>query len=140
MGFNYRKERKKFEEQMIEVEKKYRAAGMSDSQIAAMREYEEEQFRRERIYKIHIVLEQSRGYPGLIKWCGTDDNYFQDLDSVLDDMSPGITQRLTKRDKEVIALLCVGLNHRETANIMGIAQQVVSRHVKKIRKFLKRGV
>ncbi len=54
-------------------------------------------------------------------------------------MSPGITQHLTKRDKEVITLLCAGLNHRETANIMGIAQQVVSRHVKKIRKFLKGG-
>ena len=58
---------------MQEMEKKYRAAGMNDEQITAMREYEEEQFRRERIYKIHIVLEQSKEYPGLIKWSGTED-------------------------------------------------------------------
>lgn len=105
MGFNYRQERKKFEERMQENEKKYRAAGMSDEQITAMREYEEEQFRRERIYKIHIVLEQSKEYPGLIEWAGTTDSYFQDLDSVLDDLSPGMSQRLTERDREVLVLL-----------------------------------
>lgn len=140
MGFNYRQERKKFEERMQENEKKYRAAGMSDEQITAMREYEEEQFRRERIYKIHIVLEQSKEYPGLIEWAGTTDSYFQDLDSVLDDLSPGMSQRLTERDREVLALLFADMNHREAAEFLGIAQQVLSRHVKKVRKFLKRGV
>lgn len=140
MGFNYRQERKKFEERMQENEKKYRAAGMSDEQITAMREYEEEQFRRERIYKIHIVLEQSKEYPGLIEWAGTTDSYFQDLDSVLDDLSPGMSQRLTERDREVLVLLFADMNHREAAEFFGIAQQVLSRHVKKVRKFLKRGV
>lgn len=140
MGFNYRQERKKFEERMQENEKKYRAAGMSDEQITAMREYEEERFQRERIYKIHIVLEQSKEYPGLIEWAGTTDSYFQDLDSVLDDLSPGMSQRLTERDKEVLVLLFTGMNHREAAEFLGIAQQVLSRHVKKVRKFLKRGV
>ena len=140
MGFNYRQERKKFEERMQENEKKYRAAGMSDEQITAMREYEEERFQRERIYKIHIVLEQSKEYPGLIEWAGTTDSYFQDLDSVLDDLSPGMSQRLTERDKEVLVLLFADMNHREAAEFLGIAQQVLSRHVKKVRKFLKRGV
>ena len=140
MGFNYRQERKKFEERMQENEKKYRAAGMSDEQITAMREYEEEQFRRERIYKIHIVLEQSKEYPGLIEWAGTTDSYFQDLDSVLDDLSPGMSQRLTERDREVLVLLFADMNHREAAEFLGIAQQVLSRHVKTVRKFLKRGV
>lgn len=140
MGFNYRQERKKFEERMQENEKKYRAAGMSDEQITAMREYEEERFQRERIYKIHIVLEQSKEYPGLIEWAGTTDSYFQDLDSVLDDLSPGMSQRLTERDKEVLVLLFTGMNHREAAEFLGIAQQVLSRHVKKVRKFLERGV
>ena len=140
MGFNYRQERKKFEERMQENEKKYRAAGMSDEQITAMREYEEERFRRERVYKIHIVLEQSKEYPGLIEWAGTTDSYFQDLDSVLDDLSPGMSQRLTERDREVLVLLFADMNHREAAEFLGIAQQVLSRHVKKVRKFLKRGV
>ncbi len=67
MGFNYRQERKKFEEEMQQKEQQYRAAGMSERKIVAMREYEEEQFRRKGIYKIHIVLEQSNEYPGLIE-------------------------------------------------------------------------
>lgn len=63
MGFNYRQERKKFEEQMQENERRFRAAGMSDEQIMAMREYEEEQFRRERVYKIHIASSQQATGP-----------------------------------------------------------------------------
>lgn len=129
MGFNYRKERKKFEDQMEEDEKKYRAAGMSDEQITLMREYEEEQFRHERVYGLHTVSEQE--VPGTFERACTEDSYWQDLDSTLENLSPGISERLTARDKEVLELLCVGLNHRETAEVIGIAPQVVSRHVKK---------
>ena len=60
MGFNYRRERKKFEKLMEENERRYRAAGMSNAQIMAMREYEEEMFRRERVYGIHTVFEESK--------------------------------------------------------------------------------
>lgn len=76
----------------------------------------------------------------MIEWAGTTDSYFQDLDSVLDDLSPGMSQRLTERDREVLVLLFADMNHREAAEFLGIAQQVLSRHVKKVRKFLKRGV
>lgn len=138
MGFNYRKERKKFEEQMEENEKKYRAAGMSDEQIALMREYEEEQFRHERVYGLHIVSEQE--VPGTFERACTEDSYWQDLDSALESLSPGITERLTARDKEVLELLCAGLNHRETAMAIGVSQQAVSHRLKKIKKILRKGL
>ena len=118
---------------MKENEKRYRAAGMSDEQITSMREYEEEQFRQERVYSIHIVLDQDS--PRILEKASTEDSYWQDFDSVLEDLYPGISKRLTDKDKEVLSLLSAGLNHREAAEVIGVTQQVVSRRVKKIKTF-----
>lgn len=144
MGFNYRKERWKFEKQMEENERKYRAAGMSDSQINAMREYEEEMFRRERVYGIHTVFEESKEYPGLIELAESNDSYFQDLsaslNNILDSLVPGLSARLSRKDKEVLLLLARGMNQQETANLLGVSQQAISKHMKKIKLFLKKGL
>ncbi len=141
MGFNYRKERRKFEKQMEKNERKYREAGMSESQIRAMREYEEEMFRKERVYGIHIVLEESKEYLGLIERAESYDSYFQDLrtslDNILDNILPGVSERLSTQDKTILFFISAGYNHRETANRLGITQQAVSLHMKKIRKILK---
>ena len=40
MGFHYGYEKKKFDKEWTRLEQEYRAAGMSDTQIAAMREYD----------------------------------------------------------------------------------------------------
>lgn len=144
MGFYYRKERRKFEKQMEENERKYRAAGMSDSQIHAMREYEEEMFRRERVYGIHIVFEESKEYPGLIELAESNDSYFQNLNAslnnILDNLVPGLSNRLSKKDKEVLLLLAQGLNQQEAANVLGVSQVAISKHMKKIKLFLKEGL
>lgn len=141
MGFNYRQQRKKFEEQMQEKEEQYRAAGMSDEQIQAMREYEEEQFRRERIYKIHIVLEQSLEYPRLVEQEHSNDVHFDNirlcLDVLLDNLSPGLSRKLTKLDKDILFYLSAGYNHGEIGQIYGLTQQAVSLHIDKVRKILK---
>ena len=144
MGFNYRKERIKFEKQMHENEKKYRLAGMSDYQIAAMREFEEEQFRMKRIYKLHIVLEESAEHPGPIELASADDSYFQELrscfDVTLDNLCPGASSQLTSRDKEIILLLSFGFTQTEISQQLSLAQQNVSKHLKKIQKIFQRGV
>lgn len=141
MGFNYRQERKKFEEQMQENERRFRAAGMSDEQIMAMREYEEEQFRRERVYKIHIVLEQSKEYPGLIEWVGTTDSYFQkmkaSLDFILDNVSPGLSASLSSQEKEIMLLLSWGATQQEISAKLGLSQSTISYHIKHIEKTFK---
>lgn len=144
MGFNYRKERRKFEKQMEENERKYRAAGMNDTQINAMREYEEEMFRRERVYGIHTIFEESKEYPGLIELEESNDSYFQDLsaslDNLLDNLVSGLSESLSVRDKEVLLLLSQGLNQQEAANLLGVSQQAISKHMKKIKLFLKKGL
>lgn len=141
MGFNYRQERKKFEEQMQENERRFRAAGMNDEQIMAMREYEEEQFRRERIYKIHIVLEQSKEYPGLIEWVGTTDSYFQkmkaSLDFILDNVSSGLSKSFTSQEKEILLLLSWGATQQEISAKLGLSQSTISYHIQQIEKTFK---
>ena len=140
MGFNYRQERKRFEEQMQENEKKYRAAGMSDEQITAMHEYEE-QFRRKRTYKTHIVLEQSFEYPGLVEQEHSFDRHFDNigtcLDTLLDNLVPGLSKKLTKQDKDILVYLSKGYSHSEIGQIFGLTQQAVSLHIAKVRKMLK---
>lgn len=144
MGFNYRRERKKFEKEMAENEKRYRAAGMSEHQISTMREYEEEMFRRERVYGIHTIFEESKEYPGLIELEESNDSYFQDLsaslDSLLDNLVSGLSESLSVKDKEVLLLLSRGLNQQEAANLLGVSQQAISKHMKKIKLFLKKGL
>ena len=99
MGFNYRKERIKFEKQMEENERKYRDAGMSESQIRAMREYEEEMFWKERVHGIHIVLEESKEYLGLIERAESYDIYFQDMRISLDNILDNIHEELHPETK-----------------------------------------
>jgi len=144
VGFNYRKERIKFEKQMQENETRYRLAGMSDHQIVAMREFEEEQFRIRRIYKLHVVLEESAERPGPIERASAYDSYFQELcsclDVTLDNLCPGASNQLTLRDKEILLLLSFGVTQAEIAQQMGLAQQNVSKHLKKIKKIFQRRV
>ena len=141
MGFNYRQERKRFEEQMQENEKKYRAAGMSDERITAMHEYEEEQFRRKRTYKTHIVLEQSFEYPGLVEQEHSFDRNFDNIGTclvtLLDNLVPGLSKKLTKQDKDILVYLSKGYSHSEIGQIFGLTQQAVSLHIAKVRKMLK---
>lgn len=138
MGFNYRQERKKFEERMQAQEEKYQAAGMNEDQIAAMREFEEAQFRSERVYKIHITLHRSDEYPGNDDFTSTVDLYFQQaahLDILLDTLSPGLSQKLHPDEKRILLLLSKGLSQRDVAERLNTSQSTISRHLKKIRNF-----
>ena len=53
MGFNYAAEKKKFETLWARLRREYRAAGMSDSAIQKMHDFDWEVFKQERIYRLH---------------------------------------------------------------------------------------
>ena len=55
MGFNYRQKRKEFEQNWAKALKQYIAAGMTQEQITAMREFDEELFL--------IIIQQVTVYP-----------------------------------------------------------------------------
>ena len=141
MGFNYRQKRKEFEQNWAKALKQYIAAGMTQEQITAMREFDEELFRQERVYENRINV----GLPDLnIQRFSVKEDYFQNLslhlDSALEDMLPGISQRITEQDRKVLLLACFGFTQDEIAMKLHISQMSVYRHLHKLQKLLKKGV
>lgn len=141
MGFNYRQKRKEFEENWAKTLKQYIAAGMTQEQITAVREFDEELFRQERVYENRINV----GLPDLnIQRFSMEDDYFQNLslhlDATLEDMLPGISQRITEQDRKVLLLACFGFTQDEIAMKLHISQMSVYRHLHKLQKLLKKGV
>ena len=138
MGFNYRQKRKEFEQNWAKALKQYIAAGMTQEQITAMREFDEELFRQERVYENRINV----GLPDLnILRFSVEEDYFQDLshhlDAALEDMQPGIAQRITEQDRKVLLLACFGFTQDEIAVKLHMKQSTVSYHLDKLKKLLK---
>ena len=141
MGFNYRQKRKEFEQNWAKALKEYIDAGMTQEQIAAVREFDEELFRQERVYENRINV----GLPDLnIQRFSVEEDYFQNLslhlDAALEDMQPGISQRITKQDRKVLLLACFDFTQDEIAVKLHISQMSVHRHLHKLQKLLKKGV
>ena len=141
MGFNYRQKRKEFEQNWAKTLKQYIAAGMTQEQITAVREFDEELFRQERVYENRINV----GLPDLnIQRFSVEEDYFQNLslhlDSALEDMLPGISQRITEQDRKVLLLTCFGFTQDEIAVKLHISQVAVLKHLHKFQKLLKRGL
>ena len=141
MGFNYRQKRKEFEQNWAKALKQYIAAGMTQEQITAMRQFDEKLFRQERVYENR----ENVGLPDLnILRFSVEEVYFQDLshhlDAALEDMQPGIAQRITEQDRKVLLLACFGFTQDEIAVKLHISQMSVYRHLHKLQKLLKRGV
>ena len=138
MGFNYRQKRKEFEQNWAKALKQYIAAGMTQEQITAMREFDEELFRRERVYENRINV----GLPVLnIQRFSVEEDYFQNLslhlDAALEDMQPGISLRVTEQDRKVLLLACFGFTQYEIAVKLHMKQSTVSYHLDKLKKLLK---
>ena len=50
----------------------------------------------------------------------------KDLDTQLEDISPGLSQRATERDKEILLLASIGYTQNEVAVKLHITQSTVS--------------
>ena len=111
---------------------------MSPEFIAAMREFDEEVFRKERTFQDNT--------PARIEYWDDPrlDNpveYFsrltKDLDTQLENISPGLSQRATMRDKEILLLAAAGFTQYEIAVNLHISQSTVSYHLDKLKKLFK---
>ena len=136
MGFNYRQKRKEFEQNWAKALKQYIAAGMTQEQITAMRDFDEE-----RVYENRINV----GLPDLnILRFSVEEDYFQDLshhlDAAMENLCPGSSQKVTDQDRKVVLLACTGLKQEEIAVILHISQMSVYRRLHKLQKLLKKGV
>ena len=138
MGYNHRSARKHFEENWLKEARLFREAGMTCEQIAAMYDFEEEQFHRDRSYQEKTVLGISEEMWEHILRIGSSDTYFQDenndIEIIVRDVlgKPGAS--LTEQDKKIICLLLKGYNQPQAAKILGISQQAISKHLARLKK------
>ena len=113
----------------------------AETAAAAMREFDEEVFRKERTFQDKT--------PSRIEYWDDPrlDNpveYFsrltKDLDTQLENISPGLSQKATLRDKEILLLAAAGFTQCEIAVKLHISQVAVLKHLHKLQKLLKRGL
>lgn len=138
MGKSYTELKKEFEQEWAKNLKLYIKAGMSQEFIAAMREFDEEVFRKERTF-------QNKNPSRLEYWddprMDSSVEYFsrlkEDLDTQLENIRPGLSNQATKRDKEILLLSSMGFTQAEIAVKLHITQSTVSYHLDKLKKLFK---
>ncbi len=144
MGFNYRKEKEKFQRGWIRLARQYRDAGMCCAQLNAIYEYDYQEFCQERSFYRHLADKLPDYFWEVWPELETEDRYFQDteehLDILLDEFCPGLSERATPRDKEIIILRMKGFNQKEIADFLEIQQATVCKHLKKLKKYFERGL
>lgn len=105
MGFNYNKEKLKFERQWIQKARQYRAAGMCCAQINAIYEFDYKLFLQRRICMLHSAEKLPDDFWEERPELETEDRYFQDieehLDVLLDELRPGLSEIATPRDTKM---------------------------------------
>ena len=158
MGFNYAAEKKKFETLWARLRREYRAAGMSDTAIQKMHDFDWEVFKQERIYRLHtqdlgigIFDEPSakqedksalmkKFLESVSRWDDyTTASRYGWIEEVDDPSIYKQLQALRKADLELLTLIVVdGLSQTEIAAGLGCSPQNIFGRLKKIRKIFQK--
>lgn len=139
MGKSYTELRKEFEQEWAKNLKLYINAGMSPEFIAAMREYDETAFRKERTFQDNTPARI--GYwddPRMDNPVEYFSSLWADLDMQLDNIHPGLSKMISKKDKQILVLISTGLSQPETAVKLHISKQTVSYRINKLKKLFKK--
>lgn len=154
MGFNYARERKKFEREWKKLLDQYKNAGMSEQAIQELYQFDLEAFCSERTYFTRTqplpdlyFNENNTEHSTLMKKFKSlsitfDENDFTQRYSWIETISSSsIANKLKKlpdADLELLTLYVIeGYTQSEIAKLMHCNQSVVSRKLKRIQKFLK---
>ena len=158
MGFNYAAEKKKFKTLWARLRREYRAAGMSDTAIQKMHDFDWEVFKQERIYRLHtqdlgsgIFDEPSaeqedksalmkKFLESVSRWDDyTTASRYGWIEEVDDPSIYKQLQALRKADLELLTLIVVdGLSQTEIAAAFGCSPQNIFGRLKKIRKIFQK--
>ena len=152
MGFNYGREKKKFDTEWKKKAAWYRAVGMSKDAIQTLRAFDWEQFKSERRYVNHT---QALPSDELLEWMSY--RVHNIYTSVRTDISeeclsarydwieqldtPALTQqlrRLSQEDIELLTLLLDGYTQREIAGMLGCTQPNIAQKMRRIKKILRK--
>lgn len=156
MGYNHSLERKRFEAEWKHLRKKYRAAGMDQSAIDALYEFDCRLFNSDRRFREHTqplphheLLDTGGNYtedmsPLLKKFLTTlsvemcwqaDSSWFEEIDNLR--LRKGISQ-LAGSDKELLTLhFHYGYTVTEIARMHGVSHTTISRKLTRIKNFLR---
>ena len=158
MGFNYAAEKKKFETLWARLRREYRAAGMSDSAIQKMHDFDWEVFKQERIYRLHtqdlgigIFDEPSteqedksalmkKFLEAVSRW----DDYTAAsrhgwIEGIGDQRLVRVLKRLSISEKELLTKYCIeDKTQQEIAAEMGLSQRAVGKQLQQLKKFFKK--
>ena len=139
MGFNYAREKRKFDEKWKKLEDWYRKSGMSEDAILEMREYDWNDLKARRRYEnkrdesgtdIEEIAEPETGRKPSGRY-----GWIEDLNNTALVLK---LRKLTPHELEIITLLIIDdLTQQQAAEKMGIPYRTFKYQLKKIKKLLK---
>lgn len=157
MSWNDGYERRKFEAKQKKLAEEYRKAGMTEEQIKAMYEFDFEQFKSDRKYRMHTQPFASSDF----EEGGEDDSESTLLEKFEEQITVSIDdatchsrywwieelenvelakkiKSLTKEQIELLTLVVVdGYDQTEIAKILNVNQSTISRRFEAIKKILR---
>lgn len=155
MGFNYGRERQKFEDNWRKLRIQYRAAGLSEDQVDELYTFDNDVFREQRRYENHRqslpseeLSDDDQGSMASLfrKFEQLSDTFdessfsgaFAWVDTISDAKLTYRLKQLRQADLELLTLLAVnGYTQSEIARLQGCSKNAISKKVIRIKNFLK---
>lgn len=155
MGFHYFYEKRKFELEWEQLEKEYVAAGMEETAIHLMREFDWRWFCSRRVYDNHIqnfpnesISDKMESSSLLQKFAVLSVTFDLDdlngrynwIEAIEDKRLYQSLCSLTRANLELLTLIVIdGYTQTEIARIHGCSRNSIYKRMKKIKKILQRG-
>ena len=154
MGFNYAKERRKFEAEWKKLRQEYKQAEMDAHAIEQLYLFDLGVFCSERSYLNHTqqmqdmyIVGESSDHSSLLKKIKNisvtfDEAAFHDryawVETIDDSHLSALIRKLPQRDLELLTFLVIeGHTQQELAEEWHCSQRLISKRLQKIKKFLK---
>lgn len=152
MGFNYGREKRKFDQEWERLQAEYKAAGMDEASIQEMKQYDWKWFCSQRVYNdrarplLSECFQEAAEPPAPLYKCDsfhTDSSFRDRYGWILDVEDEDLSQRLQKlapEDLELLTLLVIdGYRQADIARMKGCSRNAVYKKLKKIKKLLQSG-
>lgn len=152
MGFYYATEKKKFDKEWEQMELEYRSVGMSDEQIASMKEYDWKWFCSQRVFLNHtqaLPSEQDENYSLFKKFQSlsyewdtgdVDCNRYGWLSAIEDENLLKQLLKLSSDDLELLTLIFIeGYRQTDIAKMRKCSRNAIYKQLKKIKNILQNG-
>ena len=132
MGFNYAKERRKFEAEWRNLRREYEQAGMDPDTVETLYRFDLDEFRSRRRYETWTQPMPDRCFPedhvGAASW----------LDTIEDPTLLTGLRKLTQKDLKLLQFLVLeGHTQEELAQKWHCSQSSISKRFLRIKKFLR---